>query len=180
MIDKRDFPNRTPQDRLKELRRIGRTCTDWSSFEEQGRELGERIDRLFHKYIVARKDLNLRAMTLEELLERFEEICLVEDETYSQPDEEGANKYNECEDSLWAVHAELKLRGLDARRALLRLYSNPNHQVQLQAALFSYSFAPELARRLLENLRDAKLADASLKAASELRDIDAGVFVEPD
>lgn len=180
MIDENDFPNRTPQGRLKEMRRIGQKCTDWTNFEQQAQEERDRINRLFKTYIVAKKALNLKTLTLEELLERFEEICLVEDETYAQLFGGGAKKYNECETYLLAVYVEIKLRGLDACRALMRLYANPNCQVQYQAAIFTYGIAPELARGLLEKLRDAKLADVSLKAASELRDIDAGLFVAPD
>jgi len=180
MIDEGDFPNRTVQGRLKEMRRIGQKCTDWSRFEEQAWEERERINRLFRKYIVAKKGLNLEALTLEGLLERFEEICLVEDETYAQVFGGGAKKYNECEKSLSAVHAELKRRGFAARQALMRFYDNPNSQVQVQAAIFTYSFARELARRLLEKLSAAKFTDVGMKAAAELRDIDAGLFVAPD
>lgn len=174
MIDKEDFPVRTPQDHLDELRRIGQKCKDWASFEEEGRKIGERIKWLFHKYIVARKNLDLKVMSLDALLERFEEICLVEDETHYDTGKGGIEKYNACQDALWAVHEELIARGPDARRALMRFYNHFNHQVRLKAATLSYRVAPGPARRCLEALQNQKSLYQALDAGMTLRAIDNG------
>ena len=56
-------------------------------------------------------------MSADELLERFEEICLVQDEILNDYVEEVPRKYNECQTALRAVHEELKARGVERAAA---------------------------------------------------------------
>jgi hypothetical protein len=174
MINREDFPQMTPRQHFAEFKRMLQACRNIADVEEEDRKIGERIDYLFKKYILDRKNVSLTAMSVDELLERFEEICLVEDEVTNDYEEEAPKKYNECYDALQAVHEELKARGVEARRGLMRFYDHYNPQVRLKAATLSYRVAPEPARRCLEALRDTKLLGQRLAAGMTLRGIDDG------
>ena len=174
MIDWKDFPFVTPEENRREAFRLSQSFRSLAALEEEARAQSERMERLIHKYIIARKNLDPEAMTLDELLERFEEICLVQNEAQLQGDETGIEQYNLCYDALQPVGKELKRRGLEARRALRRLYNHPVHHVRLQAALFSYGAAPIEARRCLEEIQRANLPHVSLAAGMALFAIDDG------
>jgi len=174
MIDREDFPQMTPREHFAEFKRLFQACNNIADVEEEERKIGERIDFLFKKYILARKNVSLKVMSLDELLERFEEICLVQGEVAIDYEEEAIKEINECYDALQAVHEELKARGVEARRGLMRFYDHYNPQVRLKAATLSYRVAPEPARRCLEALRDTKLLGQCLDAGMTLRGIDDG------
>jgi hypothetical protein len=113
-------------------------------------------------------------MSLDALIRRFEEICLVRDEIKTYFEKEDVKRCNECQSALWAVHLELKRRGPDARRALARLYSHDNPQVRLKAAKLSYRVAPKEARRCLETIARLTSLRQAGAASSTLRQIDEG------
>lgn len=167
MIDREDFPQLTPEQRLARAKRLMQ-LPNMAAVEEEGRKVGERIDYLFKKYIVGRNNIDPRAMSLDALLQRFEEICLVADEVRTDPFEDGTQKYNECYDALEVVHQELKARGPDARRALMRFYNHYNYEVRLKAAKLTYRIAPEAARRCLEALEAQTLLPQALDAGMTL------------
>ncbi len=77
-------------------------------------------------------------------------------------------KYNKDFDILVSIKDELKARGSEARRALLRLLSHDNPQVRLQAAKFVYPVARDEAKRCLQNIAAANLPDQSLSAGMAL------------
>lgn len=172
MIDREDFPLLTSEEHLARAKRYLQLPT--VAIEEEARKLDERIEYLFNKYVVASKNLDLRAMSLDALLERFEEICLVADEVRIDPFEEGIQKRNQCIRALDAVNEELKARGPDARRALMRFYSHYNYEVRLRAAKFSYRAAPEAARRCLEALEALSPPPQAFDAGMTLAAIDDG------
>jgi hypothetical protein len=174
MIDWKDFPFVTPEDNRREAFRISLSFRSEAALQEEARAQSARMERLMQKYIIARKNLEPESMRLDELLERFEEICLVQNEAQLQGDDQGIEHYNLCYRALEPVDEELKRRGLEARRALCRLYNHPVHHVRLQAALFSYGAAPLEARRCLEEIRRANLPHVSLAAGMTLSSIDAG------
>jgi len=173
MIDWEDFPVRTPEQRLARAKRL-LGLPSMAAFEAEGRKLEQRIEYLFNKYIVARQNLDLKSMSLDALLGRFEEICLVLDEVRHDPFEEGVEQGNICLEALWKVNDEIKSRGPDARRALLRFYNHPNYRVRLKAATHTYRVAQEPARRCLEELKKWQIPDVSLEAGMTLYAIDDG------
>jgi Fic family protein len=175
MIDRSDFPIRTPAQRLAEAKRLMQ-LPSMAAFEEEGRKYEQRREYLYNKYILERANANLIGLDLESLLERFEEISLVADEVLKDTSNDGIRKYSACYDALDAVGEELKARGPAARRLLMRFYDHFNHQVRLKAAIYSYGVAPQAARRCLEELSKIQMPDVSLDAGMTLRAIDDGTL----
>jgi hypothetical protein len=170
MIDPEDFAKVLPELRFEGLTR----SKAQAAIQERRRKIAERTDRLFQKYITARKNLDLKTMSLDALIGRFEEICLVRDQIKTYFEEEDVKRCHQCQSALWAVHLELKRRGPDARRALVRLYGHDNPQVRLKAAILSYPVAPEEARRCLEAIASFTSLRQAGEAGSTLREIDDG------
>lgn len=112
-------------------------------------------------------DIAYSKMSIDELLELFESACLGQDETLFFP--EDIMLYNEKMTVLADIMHELKARGPEARRSLLRLLSYDNPQVRLQAAKLVYPVARDEARKCLQDLRAAKLPFQSLSAGMTLR-----------
>src|SRR5579872_4968053 len=104
-------------------------------------------------------------VSVDDLLKRFEEVCIEQYDTYLTDDIE---KYNKDFEILVSIKDELKARGSEARRALLRLLSNDNPQVRLQAAKFVYPVARDEAKKCLQDIEAAKLPDQSLSAGMAL------------
>lgn len=112
---------------------------------------------------------NYSAMPIDGLLKCFEEACLEQYDTYIDDD---ISKRNADFWILVSINDELKVRGVQERKSLLRLLSHENPQVRLQAAKFVYSAAPEEAKACLEDIRLAKLPDQSLDAGMTLRGLE--------
>lgn len=115
-------------------------------------------------------DIAYSTMSIGELLEVFKNACLAQDETLFFP--EDIEIYNKYYGVLVAIRMELTARGPEARRSLLRLLSDGNPQVRLQAAEFVYPVARDEARRCLQDLRAAKLPFQSLSAGMTLRGLE--------
>jgi hypothetical protein len=119
-------------------------------------------------------------MSLDELIERFEAISLVQDEIEFEPDiQEEVKKEMACSRALEAVSAELMARGVEARRTMLRFYDHYNETVRLNAAIASFGVAPEAARRVMEDLRSSVAAGVFFVTTTLLDDIDSGQWI-PD
>ena len=179
MIDWKDFPFVTPEENRREAFRLSQSFRSLAALEEEAMAHSARIHWLLQKYIVAKRNLDLSKLSLDELRQRFEEICLVQDETQFQDEEQGAEQYGACYTALQSVSNELKRRGAEARRALCDLFTHPAAHVRLQAALFSYGAAPMEARCCLEQLRNAKTLHDSFAAGMALRSIEDGTWT-PD
>lgn len=115
---------------------------------------------------------NLQTRTLVQLIERFADIAIAQDDALLNSD---ISKFNRLYDRMDEVDSELRARGTEARQALLQLYSHPNLQVRLKAAVRSLGVAPSHARRLLEDLRKSG-APQALDAGMTLRGLDEGSF----
>ncbi|MGB6536802.1 MAG: DUF2019 domain-containing protein [Xanthobacteraceae bacterium] len=96
---------------------------------------------------------NVKTMTVNELVERFVTIALDQDRALFN-DEIAA--FNKLYGQMDAVRNELKSRPGDQRSALLPLYTHPNIQVRLKAALSTMEFAPEAAREVLRTIADSR------------------------
>lgn len=119
------------------------------------------------------KRVNLKTMSVEELVALFIEIARAEDEALLMDDRSG---YNKLFEHLNAVKAELKQRPGDQRRALLPLFEHANAQVRLMAAKATLALDPEGARRPLQRLSDAAEGFQTLDAGMCLNNLDRGIF----
>jgi hypothetical protein len=122
------------------------------------------------------KRRNIQQMTIDQLVERFAEIGIAQEQAILY-DEHG--KYNRLYKQMDAVDNELRARGPEARRSLLQLYSHPNAQVRLKAAVRTLGVAPEPARQLLDVIRTCPWLPQALDAGMMIRGLDNGTF-KPD
>lgn len=119
------------------------------------------------------KQATLKSMTTGQLVDRFAEIGVAQDEALLY-DEIG--KFNQLFDQMRAVDDELRARGLESRRALLRLFDHQNMQVRLQAAKWSLGIAPEAARAAIESISESGLFPQAGEAGMTLSNLDSGLF----
>ncbi len=77
------------------------------------------------------KRLNLETMTVHQLVERFVEVTLAQDDALLDVE---LSKFKRLFGEMRAILEELKSRPGDQRTALVRLYDYPNFQVRLKAA----------------------------------------------
>jgi UTP-glucose-1-phosphate uridylyltransferase len=119
---------------------------------------------------------NLKEMTIDQLVERFAEIGIAQDDAL------WGSKYamfNRLFDQMNEVDEELRSRGLGARLALLRLYNHRNIQVRLKAAKRTLGVAPIEARKLIEDVSKSGFYPQAGDAGMTLRALDEGIF-KPD
>ncbi len=117
---------------------------------------------------------NIQELTVEELVKRFAEIGVEEDQALRSDD---LRRYKRSALQMRAIDEELKRRPGDQRRSLLTLYDHPNFQVRLMAAKLTLAVAPEAARRMLETIRDRRHQPQSGDAGMCLWTLDEGIFV---
>ena len=92
-------------------------------------------------------------MSTEQLVQRFAEIGIAQDEAIW---DDAHQRYNRLFAEMNQIEDELRSRKSEAREALLRLYSHPNIQVRLKAAVRTLAVAPHRARWLLEEIAARK------------------------
>jgi hypothetical protein len=122
------------------------------------------------------KRISLAEMTVDQLVDRFAEICMAQDEALNH---DAFGKYNRLYKQLDLIDKELRSRGRDARLALMRLCDSPNMQVRLIAATRSLGVAPEAARRVIQAIWDSRWPPQAMRAGMTIKNLDNGVFV-PD
>jgi hypothetical protein len=131
---------------------------------------------------------DLKAMSVDELVDLFAEIGVAQgqaseegilppEEPSVQPIIEAAKKkFDKLYGEMEAVDQELRVRGLDARLALTRLYDHPDMQVTLQAARYTLGVAPEVARQVIQWVANSKWPPQYFDARMTLVNLDNGVF----
>jgi hypothetical protein len=117
--------------------------------------------------------VTLKDMTVSQLVNRFVEIGLAQDEA-SLRDE--VAEFNRLFNEMQAVVQELKLREGDQRRALLVLYEHPNMQVRLKAIKNTLAVAPETGRRALKAVANSHHFPQAGEAGMSLINLDRGIF----
>ena len=122
------------------------------------------------------KRLKLEEMSVDELVERFAEIGIAQDQAELMGE---IGKFNSLYRQMDATEKELRRRGREARLALLRLYDHPNMQVRLKAAKRTLGVAPEAARKVIQAIYDSKWYPQAGEAGMSLWNLDRGVF-KPD
>ncbi|MGD9867893.1 MAG: DUF2019 domain-containing protein [Hyphomicrobiales bacterium] len=120
------------------------------------------------------KPANITKLSDSQLVERFAEIALAQDEALLN-DEIG--KFNRLYGRMQDVENELRSRTGDKRKLLKRLlYVHPNAQVRLKAATKTLAIALEAARKVLQEIIDAHEFPQALDAGMLLGGLDDGSF----
>ncbi|HYM17660.1 MAG TPA: DUF2019 domain-containing protein [Micropepsaceae bacterium] len=91
----------------------------------------------------------LSILSIDQLVDQFrayaleQEIALLDSDT---------DEYNRLYDKMGAIDSELRVRGMEARTALLRLLDDENFRVRYEAAVRSTAIAPERALATLKEI----------------------------
>ncbi|HEX4504538.1 MAG TPA: DUF2019 domain-containing protein [Alphaproteobacteria bacterium] len=118
-------------------------------------------------------NLNLSDVPTEELVDRFSENGVAQDQALLHDNIEGFTRLYWQMD---AINEELKSRGEEARLALLKLYGHPNMQVRLAAAVRTLAVATAAAKHELEAVKDSRHFPQAGDAASTLSSLAEGRF----
>jgi hypothetical protein len=119
------------------------------------------------------KRVSLATATVEELVDRFAEVGIKQDQALLRDD---IAEVNRLFDLLEDIEHALKRREGDQRRALIALYKHPNMQVRVKAAKATIAVAPHAARDALEAIRASNWQPQALEAGMSLRSLDRGIF----
>jgi hypothetical protein len=114
---------------------------------------------------------SLDALTVDELVAEFAEICLVQDKELRSF---RLHKRPELFHRIVAIVDELRRRGRDARLALTRLYDHPCTQARLKAAKYTLAVAPVPARQVLEKIEKFGHTPQRAEAGFTLQHLDEG------
>jgi hypothetical protein len=119
------------------------------------------------------KHIELSAMSSANLVERFAEIVVAQDQALLGGEHA---KFNRLFRQMMDIANELKAREGDQRRLLLELFTFPNMQVRVQAAKLTLAIAPVEARKQLEAIADTHWMPQAGDAGMSLSFLDRGVF----
>lgn len=122
------------------------------------------------------RQATLKSMTTEQLVGRFAEIGVAQDQALLYDE---CKRFNRLFNQMNDVDEELRRRGMQARLALLRLFNHPNIQVRLEAAKWSLGIAPEVSRHVIEEINKSQSFPQAMDAGMTLRNLEAGIF-KPD
>jgi uncharacterized protein YdcH (DUF465 family) len=116
----------------------------------------------------------LEAMSVEELVARFEAIALGQDDAIFNDDNA---RYNRLFREMDALKQELKSREGDQRRALLPLLEHKNGQVRLKAAIATLAVEANAARQTVQEISDSNVYPEAANARGMISAIDEGRYV---
>jgi hypothetical protein len=119
------------------------------------------------------KRVNVREMTVDQLVDHFTILALDQDKALLRED---IARVNQLYDQLKLVEMELKSRGDDERKALLKLYQHPNPQVRVKALKATLAVAPIAAREMLEVIADSREYPQAGEAGMSIRALERGIF----
>lgn len=115
--------------------------------------------------------LNLKRLSVEQLVERFTSIALDQDDALEADDDA---KFARLYQKMDAIKDELKARG--ERRALLPLLDHKNAQVRLKAAIATLAVAAKAAREALQVMSDRNEYPQAADARGMLNALDEGTY----
>jgi predicted component of type VI protein secretion system len=119
------------------------------------------------------KRVRLQDMTVKQLVRRFTELAIEQDNAALGFDTKEVIRL------FWllaAISDELKSRDGDQRRALMPLFEHPNLQVRVKAAKATLALAPQAARDVLQAVVDSKQQPQALEAGMSLWNLETGVY----
>ena len=117
--------------------------------------------------------VDLKKLSIEQLIERYVAIGLAEEEAVLYDDTPG---YNQLFRKEQAVVDELQGRPGDQRSALLALYEHDNPWVRMSAVKNSLALVPEEGRRVLQEMADSMKQPYADEAGMTLWTLDEGIF----
>jgi hypothetical protein len=120
------------------------------------------------------KQTELEQMTVDALVDLFADIGIKQDRALLG---EKIAEFKELFSQMNAIDDELKRRGPDARRALLRLYNHSNMQVRVKAAIRTLAVAPDSATRQLKAIQGSNWFPQAADAGMILDGLNDGSFV---
>jgi hypothetical protein len=115
-------------------------------------------------------------MTDAELVFRFSMIAKERGKAAMMLDTRRANV---CFDQMKAVDLEMRARGIETRKALVPLLSNPDRYVRYYAAMYLLALAPDQARAILEWNTKFEVGILAADARGMLRALNEGTY-KPD
>ncbi len=118
----------------------------------------------------------IRDISVQQLLDRFVDVCLDQEDALSDED---YDKFNRLYDVRMDIQDELKRRGDKARRSLLRLYDHPNLTVQMFAAAATAGLEREAALAKLREIGARRDFLDSIRANSMATRLEEGAW-DPD
>lgn len=133
---------------------------------------------LFEPAVLAgrvRAPSGLKSLSADELVQRFTNIALGEEEALERFQ---IAKVNRLFGLMEAVEEELKTRHGDQRQALLCLYDHPSLQVRLSAVGATRDLAPEKARRVLQAIADSDNYPQAADARGMIKSLDKGAIMQ--
>jgi hypothetical protein len=119
------------------------------------------------------KPSRFASLSIDELVDKFAEISIAQSEALLW---EEIARFNSLYRQMDRVGKELKRRGDDARRSLMRLYGHPSFHVRLNAANRTLAVAPDEARRELRAIAASGHYPQAADAALSLQYLDEGRF----
>jgi hypothetical protein len=119
------------------------------------------------------KRVDLKDISTKDLVAHFAQIGVAQDKALLGRE---SATFNRLFKQMGEVSNELRQREGDQRRALLVLYSFPNTQVQLKAAVHTLAVAPVEARQQLEAIAATHWFPQAGDAGMLLTSLDRGVF----
>jgi hypothetical protein len=119
------------------------------------------------------KKLALETATVDQLVERFVQICLDQDRALLREDIQEVNRLFA---ELKAVERALKERPNDQRRVLIALYEHNNMQVRVKAAKATLAIVPDAAHDALEAIRASNWQPQALEAGMSIRNLKEGIY----
>jgi HEAT repeat protein len=119
------------------------------------------------------KKTTIGKLSIEQLAERFEAVCLRQDDALLN---ERIQKYNNLFREMLAITEELERRG--SLTSLSRLFDHPNQQVRMQAAWALVEVFRKSARLVFEEIVQSRRMPHAAYAADGLHFIDQQIAVE--
>lgn len=119
------------------------------------------------------RNVQLASLSVDQLVGRFAEIGVEQDKALQEGQ---IAKFNRLFRLMGNVSTELRGRDSDQRRALMALYSYPNMQVRLKAAIHTLAVAPHEARHLIEEIAATHWYPQAGDAGMRLDALESGIF----
>jgi hypothetical protein len=116
-------------------------------------------------------------MSLQELVDRFEQISVEEGNAYADLEIARSNRLTMRRRALLS---EMRHRPGDARSLLFRLYDHRHPQVRLNVAKSTYALNPQEARAAMQSIVDSKLFPWAGDAGMSLVTLDNGTSQLPN
>ncbi|HYM17658.1 MAG TPA: DUF2019 domain-containing protein [Micropepsaceae bacterium] len=115
----------------------------------------------------------LITLSIEDLVGQFRAYALEQESALLDSD---TDEYNRLYDKMEAIDLELRTRGLEARKALLRLLDHESPRVRRAAAVRSLAISPERSLATIKEIASSHLMPEAGRAGMTLYHLEQGIF----